>query len=110
MSSIFGPDYELNRKRLIDQARSCAKGVGPEQLVPGAIVTHGPNKGSGDRSGVSALWRVLAANGGHVALEAATNVSYYKPGERTICVIAEHEWYPADHMLSEIEKPAQPKL
>ncbi len=103
MSWILGPDWEANRKRSIDQARSCPKGVGVEHLVPGAIFTHGPSKHTGDRSGIEAIWRVLATNGGHVVLEVARGDYIRKAGERRVIVIAEHEWYPAEHMLEALE-------
>lgn len=101
MSWILGPDWEANRKRSIDQARSCPKGVGVEQLVPGAIFTYGPSKHTGDRSGVETIWRVLATNGGHVVVEVARGDC--KAGDRQVIVISEHEWYPAEHMLEALK-------
>lgn len=103
MTWILGPDWEANRKRSIDQARSCQKGVGTEHLVPGAVFTHGPSKHTGDRSGVVAIWRVLATNGGHVVLEVAGGDYCRKVGERSVVVISEHEWYPAEHLLEALE-------
>jgi hypothetical protein len=108
MSMIFGPDYEHNRRKSLEQARSCARGLAPEQIVPDAIVTHGPCKATGDRGGIQVIWRVLATNGGHVALECVRADYIRKIGYRSVAVIAEHEWYPAEHLLAELDRDANP--
>lgn len=107
MTFLLGPDWEHNRRQSIEQARACKKGMPSEQLVPGAIVTHGPSKHTGDRSGIEVIWRVLASNGGHVALECARKDYFRKAGDRVLVVIAEHEWYPAEHLLAELERTAE---
>ena len=101
--SLFGPDYEANRRRLIDQARQCPRGLGHEQLVPGAIVTCGPCKHTGDRSWIGCIWRVLATNGGHIALECVRGDYARKLDDRVVMLISEREWYPAEHMLDAMQ-------
>lgn len=104
---VWGEEFEKGRNRSIEQARLCAKGVGAEHLVPGAIVTHGPSKHTGDRSGIESIYRILARNDGHVALEVVHGDYIRKPGERRVVVIAEHEWYPAEHLLDVLQKPSE---
>lgn len=99
---IFGPDFETNRRLSIEQARLCAKGLDHAQLVPGAIVTCGPCKHTGDRSWITCIWRVLASNGGHIALECVHGDYASKVGDRKLMVMSEHEWYAAEHMLAEM--------
>lgn len=101
-------DYETNRRRSIEQARACRKGLPDSQLVPGAVVTHSANKHTGDRGGVSAIWKILATNAGHVALECVRGDPYRKIGYRTSQLVSEYEWYAAEHLLAEIERDEDP--
>jgi hypothetical protein len=107
---MFGDEFAKSMQDSREQARRCPKGVDPEHLVPGAIVTHGPSKHTGDRSGIEVIYRVLARNGGHVALEVAHPDYFYKLGKRRLVVISEHEWYLAEHMLDALTAPSKQQI
>lgn len=101
--SIFGDEFGRSIRESREQARRSPKGMGVEQLVPDAIVTHSASKHTGDRSGIEGIYKVIASNGGHVLLEVAHPGLCQKIGERRIIVISEHEWYPAEHLLDELK-------
>lgn len=97
---IFGEDYEKNRRESVAQARRAPKGLEAIHLVPGAVVTMGPSKHTGDRSYIEVIWEVVACNGGHVALKRLHGTTY--GGDVKIIVVSEHEWYPAEALYDAI--------
>jgi hypothetical protein len=109
MDWLLGDKWQNDRRHSIEQANKCPKGIDHSQLVPGALVTMSPCKNTGDRSFTNGIWRVLAANGGHVALECAHRDYGSKPGDRIVCIISEHEWYPAENMLEQMARPQPPE-
>ena len=95
-------DWEGDNRRhmqRVQNANLAPKGLPREQLVPGTIVTHSASLSTGDRSGVEAVWGVVASNVGHVMLECVVPDYFNKFGDRTIAVISEHHFYLAEHMM-----------
>jgi hypothetical protein len=97
---IFGEDWEKNRRESIAQAKRAPKGMEAIQLVPGAIVTMGPCKHTGDRSYIDVIWEVVACNGGHVALKRLHGTTF--TDDVKIIVVSEHEWYPAEGLFDAV--------
>lgn len=78
-----------------------------DHLVPGALVTVSPNKRTGTRSLSFCIWRVLATNGCHVAVEVETVTTaevFLKKGHRTLLVFSEYDWYEAEHLADALAK------
>lgn len=106
--SIFGEDYEHNRRRLVEAANKAPKGISASHLVPGAVVTVGPNKATGDRSYMDEIFEVIAVAGVTVGLRSLHGGPSYR-GEKPVLVqVHEREFYEAEHLLAEVSQEEGP--
>ena len=74
------------------------QGVHPEI---GSCYTISPDFVCGDRSYTDSVWRVIAANHGHVKVRHAGGAKPYR--ETLILTISERHWYPADDFAEAVE-------
>ena len=94
-------EMERGKRSAVAFARMAALGLPKEHLIPGGIVTISPCKCTGDRSYSHDIWEILAANEGHLSIkkfDAGPDDFGCKP--RVVC-IHEHEFYGAEHLVSE---------
>ncbi|MGX7706355.1 hypothetical protein [Methylobacterium sp. Gmos1] len=97
---MFDLDFDGMRRaqeRQTKLANTALKGLPPEQIVPGALVTLSTNLATGDRSYVSDIYEVLAANGGTVIMKPTELCRDDFLSQRPRSVqFHEHKFYPAE--------------
>jgi hypothetical protein len=83
-------------------------GLKREELTPGTFVTVSENRRVADRSLVDAIWVVVAANEAHAVLRFHCGSFVHDP---PTCVVplAEHDFYPANHLVEALEADAKQK-
>lgn len=107
---MIGFDFDGMRRDREAMQKICSRaaaGMGPEHLVPGAIVTVGPNHAIGSRSYGEAIFEVLASNAGTVLLGFAHGRRSYDKEPTVLLWIHEQNFYPAEHLLEAVRTASE---
>jgi len=96
------PNESARRERFAEMARKSPKGMGIEQLVPGAVVMVSPEKLIGDRSWCGDFYEIIGVAGSNVLCKLLAPPRSYA-GTVTM-QFAEREWYAAEHLYEDWRK------
>lgn len=99
--------HEKTREMFVKAAAEVPPGMCHEHLVPGAVVTVGPNKLLADRSYMDRVYEVLAFNGCHLALKQVYPSPRDDYDRRPVLLpLHEHDFFAAEQILSVVRENA----
>jgi hypothetical protein len=91
----------------INAAAKSPLGLAADDLTVGKLVTLSPNKTTGDRSLVDAIWEIIGINEGHLLLACRGFCDLLiDPAKPRLALVHEHEFYCAAKFAAMADAPS----
>jgi hypothetical protein len=92
---------------IINAAAKSPLGLAVDDLIVGKLVTLSPNKTTGDRSLVDAIWEIIGINEGHLLLACRGFCDLLiDPAKPRLALVHEHEFYCAAKFAAMADAPS----
>jgi len=106
---MFGEDFERRQDGFRKVAAMAPKGLGLEQVVPGAVVTFSSCRATGDRSYTDTVFVVLATSPGNIVAKMLYGGHRHGKDDDGVRIIStyEREVYAAEHLMDAINVDRQ---
>jgi hypothetical protein len=108
-TAVRGNERDSGRtmKTVINVAAKSPVGLAPDDLTVGQLVTLSPNKATGDRSLVDAIWEIIGINEGHLLLACRGFCDLLiDPEKPRLALVHEHEFYSATQLAAVADSPS----